>query len=128
MGRAAGPRDLDLDLAPGAEARIEQPRCVEPAERRAVIVEMLGLATDRPVPIEAEPAQILDDGIRVFRAAAGMVDILDAQQETPAGLARRSPSLQRRADMPEMQIAGRARRKPGDDSVGAHVADPRRHW
>ena len=124
LRRAAGAGDLGLDLPPGAEAGIEQPRGFELRQGRAVIVGMLGLAAYRSVPIKPEPPQILDDRADVFRAAAGMVDVFDAQQKTPARLARRPPPLQCRPHMPQMQIPGRARRK-SRDHVGAHRAHPR---
>jgi hypothetical protein len=49
-----------------------------------------------------------------------MVDVFEAQQKPPAGLTRRAPASERRANMPEMKIPGRARREPGDD-VGSAV-------
>src|SRR5712691_10162596 len=70
LRRAAGASDLVLDLPPCAEARIEQPLGLEPVERGLVIGEMMRLPADRPVPIEAEPSEVLDDrgGERVARA------------------------------------------------------------
>src|SRR5205085_6209036 len=124
LRRAAGPRDLGLDLATCAKAGIEQPHRVELRQRRAVIVEMLGLTADRPIPIEPEPAQILEDRLGVFRAAARVVDVLDAEQKAPARFARRAPSLQCRTHMAEMQIPGRAWRKPRDYAVSAHASPP----
>src|SRR5204863_5472165 len=122
---AAGPRDLGLDLPSRAKTGIEQPpHRVELRQRRAVIVEMLGLTADRPIPIEPDPAQILDNSLGVFRAAARVVDVLDAQQKAPARFARRAPSLQRRTHMAEMQIPGRAWRKPRDYAVSAHASPP----
>ena len=121
LRRAAGPGDLGLDLAPGAEARVQQPLSFEAGERVAVIVDMLGLAAQRPVPGEAEPGEVLDDRVVVFGAAAGMVDVLNPQQEAAAGLAGRPPPLQCRADMSKVQIAGRARREAGDDGAGERI-------
>ena len=56
LRRAAGPGDLGLDLAPCAETGIQQSRRLEPRQRLAVIVEMLGLAADRsPCTVPAKP-------------------------------------------------------------------------
>src|SRR3954452_18401906 len=120
-----GAGDLDLDLAPCAEARVKQPADVEPPERGAVILKMPGLAADRSVPVEAEPGEVLDDRRVVFGPAAGVVDILDPQQKQPAGLARRAPALERRADMPQMQITRRARREAGDDRRSGKISSHR---
>jgi hypothetical protein len=86
---------------------------------------MLGLAADRPVPIETEPGKVLDNGGLTFGPTAGMVDILDAQQKTTARLARGAPTFERGADMPQMQIPGRARRKPGDDAGSSKIENDR---
>src|SRR5690348_9081320 len=76
---------------------------------------MIGLAAHRPVPVKPEPGKIFQDGIGEMRPAAGVVDVLQTQQESAARLPCRAPAFESRADMPEMQIPGRARRKPGDD-------------
>src|SRR5439155_20703455 len=113
----AGRRDLGLDRPPGAETGVEQAHRLEPRERGAVIGEMLRLAADRPVPREAEPRQVGNDRSGKMRSAPGVVDVLDAQEKPPTGRTRRFPAIERRADMAEMEIAGRARREPGHDPI-----------
>ncbi len=49
---------------------------------------MLRLAARRLWPVQPQPAQVFDDGGLEFRPGPRLVDILDAQQETAAGLAR----------------------------------------
>ena len=52
----------------------------------------------RTAPSQSRPSQRRSSRIagRVFRAAAARIDVLQAQQEAPAGLARPSPGEQRR--------------------------------
>ena len=94
LRRAAGAGDLGLDRAPRAEAGIEQPCLLEPRERGAIIGEMLRLPADRPVPIEAEPGQILDDRRGVIRRGSGYGRCPRAAAETgrPLRRAARQPS------------------------------------
>ena len=61
--RLAGMGDLGADPAPGAEAGIEHAQPVEPVERLVVERHALRLAHRLAVPVEAEPAQILDDAL-----------------------------------------------------------------
>ena len=72
---------------------------------------MLGLPPHRLLPGDAEPGEVLVDRRLVFRPAARRVDVLDAQQQPPAGGARHLDIEQRRQRMAEMQIAVRARRE-----------------
>src|SRR6266851_700497 len=83
---------------------------------------MLRLPADRPIPIEAEPREVLDDRGSVVVAAAGLVDVFEPQQKPAARLARRPPAFERRADMPQVQIPGRARREAGDGLGGTACA------
>jgi hypothetical protein len=72
---------------------------------------MIGLPTHGGFPGDAEPGQVLIDRALEFRFAAGRVDILDAQQETPAGLTGEVEIAQRRISVAEVQIAIWAGRK-----------------
>src|SRR6185437_6939829 len=110
------------DIGAGAETGIEQPGLVEPAERVAIIGEMLGLAAHIAVPVDAEPAQIVGDGGDELRAAARAVDILDPQPEFAARVARLAPREQRRISVAEMEPPGRARREPRNDQLSAASA------
>jgi hypothetical protein len=79
---------------------------------------MLALPPHRLLPGNAEPLQILVDRRFVFRPRARRVDVLDAQQQPAAGLARHVVIEQGRIGMAEMQIAVRARREAEDMGVG----------
>jgi hypothetical protein len=72
---------------------------------------MLGLLAHRSVPIELQPGEVLEDRRGILVAAPRPVDILEAEQKAACVKPRRAPPFERRADMAEMQIAGRARRE-----------------
>src|SRR4051812_17993230 len=58
--RGAG--DLVQPLAAGAETAVDEPPGAQAVQRRPVVVKMLGLPAHRLLPIQAEPAQVLQDG------------------------------------------------------------------
>ena len=120
MGRPAGACDLVPDRPAACRNTGTAGPFVQPCQRRAIIGEMLGLTAYRSVPVEPEPGQILDDRVGVFGAAARHVDVFKSQQKRAFRRARRPPPFKRRADMPEMQIPGRARRETGHDGLGHH--------
>src|SRR5712691_1414673 len=99
------------DFHPALEARIDQALRLEPLERPAIGFEMLRLAPHVGFPSHAEPGEILVDRRFEPWPAARPVDVLDAQQQPPAGRARHVKIEQRRERMPEMEIAVRARRE-----------------
>ena len=74
-------------LAPGTEAAVEQALAAETGEGGVVVGHVLGLAAHRCGPSEAEPGQVLMDRRLEGWAAAGSVDVLDAQQEPATGCA-----------------------------------------
>ena len=91
------------DVRPGAEARIDQPRFAKPVERASISITALRLHQHRLVPLESEPAQILEDSVDELGPAASWVEVLDPDEEFIARLAR-----QRRAvSVAEMQPSGR---------------------
>src|SRR6266481_3535453 len=122
MRCTAGARDLVLDLATRTKAWIEDPHRLQSIERAPVVVEMLGLFAHDAIPEEPEPGEILDDGCGILVPAAAPVDVLETEQEVPPGAPRRPPSFERRADVTEMQVARRARRKTG---YGRALSHPR---
>ena len=72
---------------------------------------MPGLAPHRLFPRDAEPGEVFVDRRLEFRPAARRVDVLDAQQEAPAHLARHLEIDQRRERVTEMQVAVGRRRE-----------------
>lgn len=59
------------------------------------------------VPVEPEPAQILDDPRDMPRARTHAVDVLDPQEEPSPAAARRIMHEERRIGMTEVQPPGR---------------------
>jgi hypothetical protein len=62
------------------------------------------------VPLEPQPAQVLQNGVDVFAAAAVGVDVLDAEEEAAAGVAGAAPGLPGGVSVAEMEMAGGAKR------------------
>src|SRR5581483_6596734 len=65
------------------------------------------------VPVDAEPAEAVEDRLQRGRVIAVFVGVVDAQDELAAVLAREQPVEQRRALPADVQVAGRARGKTG---------------
>lgn len=113
------------DLGPRAEARVHAPEALERRQRVPVALPPLGLAHDRPVPVDPERPQVgalrgLERAPRPLR-----VEILDAHQEASAGAARAQPRDQRGSQAAEMQRPGRRRRKPPVGLLGDADLHPR---
>src|SRR6187431_2274814 len=104
-------RDVARDVGAALEAWIDEPLRLKSCQRIAIGVEILGLAPYRLLPGNPEPVEVLVDRLLELRAAARGVDILHAQQEPSADVARHLEIDQRRERVTEMQIAVRARRK-----------------
>ena len=115
------------DIGAAAEARIFETHGAQPVERRVVHRAACRLAHDRPVPIDAEPCQVIVDRRLEFGAAARVVDVLDAQAELAAGLPRPPPAGERRKGVAEVEVAGRRRGEAGD-AHGAQPKDPPHVW
>jgi hypothetical protein len=112
--RPAGVLDLDPDLLARAEAGVDHLQALQLLERAAVDVEMIGLAPDGAVPLDADPAQVLEDALLELRPAALPVDVLDPEQEPAARHPRRLVGEQRGIGVAQVQVAGRAGREPRD--------------
>src|SRR5262245_59160291 len=101
MRGTACARDLGLNFAPRAEARVQHTERIQPAERLLIIVEMLRLLSHRPVPVKAEPRQVFEDRRSVVVAASGRVDVLEPKQKAAPIAPRGTPSFEHRADVAE---------------------------
>ena len=71
---------------------------------------------------EAEPGEIGADRLGMLLAAALAVGIVEPQDEAAAMLPRPQPVVQRRADIADMEPAGRRRGEAGDDLCVAGMA------
>ena len=114
VGRPGRGGNLGQNLFAGAEARIDQVFFLQPAQRMAVFVHMLRLAAHRKLPAQPQPGQIVFDGGTIFRAAAGAIDIFDAQQKAPAVCFRRPFRIERRKCVAQMQMPRRRGGEAGD--------------
>ena len=120
-----------FDVAPGADARVDESGRPEPVERVAIARPARGLdvwaawsADVRAlVPVESEPVQVLDRA----RGRAGLhlrvVEVFDAQDERSAARTDREPRKEERTGVSEMQRAGGGGRKPA--ARGARHGAPR---
>jgi hypothetical protein len=72
---------------------------------------MVGLAAHRSFPIEAEPGKVVGEVGLEFGAAAGAVDILDAEQKPAGILLRRAITQERGIGVAEMEMACRTWRE-----------------
>src|SRR5690606_26078898 len=79
-------RALGIELFPGAEAAIGKPLGEHPLRIGAVALEV-GPLKERPfVPGDPEPAEPIENHLRVRLGAALAVGVLDAQDEGSLGL------------------------------------------
>src|SRR6185436_2478446 len=81
----------------------------------------LGLAVARRgrplVPVQAEPAQRVDDEVDVLVGGARLVGVLDAQDEGAAVVARVEPVEERRAGATDVQVSGGAGGEAHADAI-----------
>ena len=72
--------DLALDVAARTEAGVNQFLLPEQFQRLHIIVDMLALIMDIPLPTDAEPVEIVNQVACKAREAAIEIDVFDAQQ------------------------------------------------
>ncbi len=134
VGLAAGPRVAEgllprlrrlpqgVERLRGAAAAVGLARREQALGVGAVDVEPLGLTVaggGRPlVPVEAEPAQRLQQRPGVVLGRAREVGVLDPEHVDAAVVARQQPVEQRGAGAAHVQMAGRARSKANADRFG----------
>jgi hypothetical protein len=80
-----------------------------------VPVGTLELVGDLAVPIEAEPAEAVEDRRNGGLGGAGAIGVLDAQLVPAAVVPGEQPVEQRGAGATDMEVAGRRRGESGDD-------------
>ena len=88
--RPFGRRAALLHLAhagTGTETAVKHIHGLQSLHRGSIIVPAVGLENHRPVPEQPEPAQVSEDRVDKFGAAAPLVDIFDSKQETATALA-----------------------------------------
>ena len=105
---------LELQLLRRFPGRIDPARRAQPLERCFIGVEAGGLAL-LAVDIETEPGEIVADRHHIGLLAPRLIGVVDAQQKATALLAGPKPVVQRRADVADMETAGRRRGEAGGD-------------
>jgi len=108
------------DVAAGAEAGVEDLGGVELFNGRGVGGKAVGLTEGGARPGEAEPVEVLLDGVIKFRADAGVVDVLEAEEEGAVVLVGEAVGDEGGVGVSEMQQSGGAGCKAGDhgESLG----------
>src|SRR5690606_13670920 len=113
-----------FDFAARAVAGKDQSGGVQSGEGGAVGGQALALGDDRFLPDEPEPAKVLDEGGGEFRSAAGVVEIVVAQQQPTAGFGGASGRGQKSARVSQVQVTGGRGGEAADVGGGGHGA----HW
>ena len=84
-----------------------------------LVVRRVRAAHLRPlVPVDAQPAEAVENRPQRRRDVAPPVGVVDAQDEPPPVTAREQPVEQRRADAAYVEVAGRARSESGANGHG----------
>src|SRR5215213_1161002 len=105
------------NVGAGAEAGIGEAFTFQAFQSVSVSACPLRLDENRLVPVESEPAQVLEDAVDELRTGAGLVEILDAHAELAAAVPRPMMADRRTVGMAEMQPPRRGRCKARDDHV-----------
>ena len=100
-GKAGG--DFGRDLRAGTETGIDQPFPLQLFQHRFVYFQPPGLKNQRPIPADAQPAQIFQYSLDMFGAAAGAVDIFNTKAKLTACGAGQIMRHQRGPAMSQMQ-------------------------
>jgi hypothetical protein len=83
------------------------PGVQQPQGVALVPLDVPALIRDLLVPIQAEPAQSLEDGAGAFLGAPGAIGVLDAEQELAAVTTDVEPVEERGSGAADMEVAGR---------------------
>ena len=102
------------DFAAGAEAGVDHFAGQELCERGFVGVGSGGLEEWFAIPSEAQPAEVVLDAGEVFRAGAGGIDVLMAEEECAAAFPCQVVCDFRGEGVAEVESAGGAGREAGD--------------
>ncbi|MDI2023640.1 hypothetical protein PJL18_04188 [Paenarthrobacter nicotinovorans] len=105
-----------LDLTSGAETLVGAPLRRQALDRSVVKCRALSLAHHIRIPRDADGPQITE--LPGFRAGPGSVKIFHAQQEITASGLREQPCQDGRAEVANVQLAGRA---GGKSPCGSHA-------
>lgn len=99
------------DLRAAAKTGIDKAALIKARERLGVIFAMLALSARRHGKAKPKPGQVVSDGGLESRPAAGLVQVLDAQQRAPAEFVGEALVDQGGVRVAEMERAVRRRRE-----------------
>ena len=100
-----------MQLGPRAEARVGEPHALK-LQGVALIYRCALALEDGPlVPVEAEPAQVVDKRLGCAGGGLARVEVLDAQGERPVLGAHGEPGHKRAPDVAQVHAARRRGRK-----------------
>jgi hypothetical protein len=99
------------------ETGIDQSHCIELRQSARIIGEVLGLTPGGALPVKPQPSQIFVNLCFELTSASGLIDILNAQQKTPAPRFRRRAGKKRGVGVAEMEFAIRSWREAKDRAM-----------
>ena len=94
------------DIASGAETGIEEPSFPEMLKSFPVPRNSLRLDEKWSVPLEAKPAQVLENSLDELWPASRLIEVLDPQEESAAAFARSLVAENRTIGVTKMQLPG----------------------
>ena len=103
-----------FDFPASAETRIDHAEGIEGLEGVLIGIESVELLPGIGVPMNAEPVEIFLDGVVVFRAHAGVINVFEAEEELPLVLPSQFVGKVSRKGMSEMEQAGGTGSEAGD--------------
>lgn len=104
-----------LDFAAGAEAWVDDAERAEFFQCFPISREAVELVPRGSMPRKTEPAEVAFDVFIMLRPDAGVIDVLEAQEESPVRVLRQFMGHESGMGVPEMEISGGAGRETGRD-------------
>jgi hypothetical protein len=104
-----GSRGRARDVAAGAGAGVNRAQVFQSLERGGVGLPVFGLDERAFVPVEPEPAQVVESTGRCLGPDAAGIEVLDPQDHAAPGAAGRQPGDEERAGVAQMQAPGGGR-------------------
>ncbi len=100
--------NLSLDFSAGAETWVKGIHFPQPIQCLPVDPDSAALSERLSMPANAQPVQIFKDALSEFTPAAGVINILDSQQQAGMVFFRPLLAFEGRVGVADMKQAGRA--------------------
>lgn len=111
-------RQAGGNIGAGAKAGVNEAAAPQLVERGGIVAKPRRLPHRIAVPIEPEPGEVGERCADIILARAATVDIVDADPELSARIARRIMREHRAIGVAEMELAGRAGGEAGQHKAG----------